>query len=133
MLKTLRATAASFLEAMVLKNKALLTVDDAIGVSHTSRHQAAVFLGQLAKRGILTRLRRGLFAIVPMGKDQEFGNAFLVASALAGPGPHFISHLGALAYHNLLVQPSRTIHITVSKPRRPLAVGPSRFEFVVVP
>lgn len=133
MFKTLRGTAASFLEAMALKNKILLTVDDAVGVSHSSRHQAAVFLGQLSRRGVLTRLHRGLFAIVPMGKEQEFGNAFLVASALAGPGPHFISHLGALAYHNLLVQPSRTVHVTVSKPRRPREIGPTRFEFVAVP
>jgi len=133
MVKTLRATAAGFLEAMASKNKVLLTVDDAVGVTHSSRHEAAVFLGQLARRGILTRLRRGLFAIVPFGKDQEFGNAYLVAHALAGNEPHFISHLGALAYHNLLLQPSRTVHVTVAKPKRPRNIGPSRFEFVVTP
>lgn len=133
MAKTVRATAAGLLEAMASKNKVLLTIDDAIGVTHASRHDAAVFLGQLARRGILTRLRRGLFAIVPFGKEQEFGNAFLVASALAGSEAHFISHLGALAYHNLLIQPSRTIHVTVNKPKRPREIGPSRFEFVVTP
>ncbi len=133
MVKTLRTTAASFLEAMASKNKVLLTVDDAVGVPHSSRHKAAVFLGQLARRGILTRLRRGLFAVVPFGKDQEFGNTYLVAHALAGSEPHFISHLGALAYHNLLLQPSRTVHVTVSKLKRPRDVGPSRFEFVVTP
>ena len=133
MLKTLGATAASFVEAMILKNKLLITVDDAIGVSHSSRHQAAVFLGQLARRGVLTRLRRGLFAIVPFGKEQEFGNASLVAHALAGKEPHFISHLGALSYHNLLLQPSRSVHVTVSKPKRPRDIGPSRFVFVVTP
>ena len=66
MLKTLRATAASFLEALAVKNKTLITVDDAAGVTHSNRHQAAVFLGQLTRRGILTRLRRGLFAVVPV-------------------------------------------------------------------
>jgi predicted transcriptional regulator of viral defense system len=133
MLKTLRATAASFLEALAVRNKTLITVDDAVGVTHSNRHQAAVFLGQLARRGILTRLRRGLFAVVPFGKEQEYGNAFLVGSALAGPEPHFISHLGALTFHNLLVQPSRTVHVTVGKAKRSREIGPTRIEFVVVP
>jgi len=84
MLKTLRAQSAKFLEAMAAEGKTLVRAADAARITGHEPHQAAVFLGQLARRGLLTRLSRGLYALVPFGKDREYGNPFLVADALAG-------------------------------------------------
>ncbi len=117
---------------MAAANKSLVRAEDAVRVTGHDPHQAAVFLGQLARRGLLTRLDRGLYALVPFGKDREFGNPFLVAHALAGKEPHFISHLGAMAFHNLLLHPSRTLHVSAVRSRPPREIGPHRFEFVVV-
>lgn len=131
-MKTLGVGSSLFVETMARENRSLVTVDDAVRIGGRSRHQAGVFLGQLARREILTRLRRGLYALVPRGQEREFGNPFVVASALAAPAPHFVSHLGAMAHHNLLVQPSRVVHVTTTSPRRSCAVGPNEFRFVVV-
>ncbi len=133
MLKTLRAQSAKFLEAMAAEGKTLVRVGDAARITGHDPHQAAVFLGQLARRGVLTRLSRGLYALVPFGKDREFGNPFLVASALAGSDAHFISHLGAMSFHNLLLQPSRKLHVSILRAKPPREIGPMRVEFVVIP
>lgn len=133
MLKTLRAQSAKFLDAMAGEGKSLVRVGDAARITGHEPHQAAVFLGQLARRGVLTRLSRGLYALVPFGKDREFGNPLLVADALAGSDAHFISHLGAMSFHNLLLQPSRTLHVSIVRPKPPREVGPTRVEFVVIP
>lgn len=118
---------------MAVEGKTLVHVGDAIRVTGHKPHQGAVFLGQLARRGLLTRLSRGLYALVPFGKDREFGNPFLVASSLAGSDPHFVSHLGALSFHNLLLQPSRTLHVSIVRAKPAREIGPMRIEFVVVP
>jgi predicted transcriptional regulator of viral defense system len=133
MLKTLRAPSARFLDAMAGENKTLVRAADAARVTGHAKHQAAVFLGQLARRGLLTRLGRGLYALVPFGKDHEFGNPFLVASALVGKDQHFVSHLGAMSFHNLLLQPSRTLHVSVVRPHAVREVGPMRYRFVIIP
>lgn len=131
--KTLGPTSAKFLETVARENKPLVTPADAVRIGRYSPHQAAVFLGQLARRGLLTRLRRGIYCVVPFGKKQEFGNIFLAAHALAGADPHFISHLGAMAFHNMLLHPSRTVHISTTRKRTAQDIGGLRVEFVVVP
>lgn len=133
MAKTLRAKGAHFLESISKENKTLVRVEDASRVTGHTAHQAAVFLGQLARRGVLTRLGRGLYSLVPFGKEREFGNPFLVTSALAGSDAHFISHLGAMSFHNLLLQPSRTVHVSRIRPKPAREIGPMRIEFVAVP
>jgi len=133
MLKTLRAQSAKFVEAMAAEGKTLVRAADAARITGHAPHQAAVFLGQLARRGVLTRLTRGLYALVPFGKDREYGNPFLVADALAGSDAHFISHLGAMSFHNLLLQPSRTLHVSIVRPKPAREVGPMRVEFVAIP
>jgi predicted transcriptional regulator of viral defense system len=131
-MKTMRVSATSLLEALAAKSKTTVSPIEAAALLARSSHEAAVLLGQLARRGVLTRLRRGLYAIVPFGKEQEFGNPFVVAHALA-QGPHFISHLGALSYHDLLLQPANVVHVSVSKQRPPLEIGSTTFAFVPIP
>ncbi len=131
-MKTMRVSATTLLEALAAKSRTTVSPREAASLLARSSHDAAVLLGQLARRGVLTRLRRGLYAVVPFGKEREFGNPFVVAHALAR-GPHFISHLGALSFHDLLLQPSNVVHVSVPKQRPPLEIGPTTFVFVPIP
>jgi predicted transcriptional regulator of viral defense system len=58
------------------------------------------FAATLVQRGIATRLKAGLFILVPfeLGRERVYlGNPYLVARELAAGRPYFVSHASAQA------------------------------------
>jgi predicted transcriptional regulator of viral defense system len=91
-------------------------------------------LRTMALRGLLMRLKRGLYYIIPYEQDSDsfMPDWHLVSEHLVKNGDHYIGYYSALQVHNLITQPSLKQQIVVSKQVRPsvLEIKGVQFQFV---
>lgn len=75
----------------------------------------------MALRGLLMRLKRGLYYIVPYELDADtfMPDWHLVSEHLVKKSDHYIGYYSALQIHNLITQPSLKQQIVVSEQVRP--------------
>ncbi|MGB3018600.1 MAG: hypothetical protein WBC65_12385 [Ignavibacteria bacterium] len=78
-------------------------------------------LSDMTKRGLLTRLKEGLYYIIPYEQNAEtfLPDWHLIAEYLVNDTKHYIGYYSALQIHNLITQPSLKEQIVVSKQIRP--------------
>lgn len=91
-------------------------------------------LSDMVKRGLLMRLKKGLYYIIPYEKDAEtyMPDWHLVAGHLARGTNYYIGYYSALQIHNLITQPSLKEQIVVAKQMRPstLKIKDVKFQFI---
>lgn len=91
-------------------------------------------LSDMTKRGLLMRLKTGVYYIIPYEQDSEFfiPDWHLTSECLAGNAPYYIGYYSALQIHNLITQPSLKEQIVVSKRIRPseIKIREVRFQFI---
>lgn len=91
-------------------------------------------LSDMAKRGLLMRLKRGWYYIIPYEQNAEtfMPDWHLLAAPLANGETHYIGYYSALQIHNLIVQPSLKEQIVVPKQMRPslLLIKKVPFQFI---
>jgi predicted transcriptional regulator of viral defense system len=78
-------------------------------------------LSDMTKRGLLMRLKEGIYYIIPYEAHAEtfMPDWHLIAAHLVKNAPHYIGYYSALQIHNLITQPSLKEQIVVSKQLRP--------------
>jgi len=78
-------------------------------------------LSDMTKRGLLMRLKEGLYYIIPYEQNAEtfLPDWHLIAEYLVNDTKHYIGYYSALQIHNLITQPSLKEQIVVSKQIRP--------------
>lgn len=78
-------------------------------------------LSDMTKRGLLMRLKEGVYYIIPYEENAEIfmPNWHLIAGHLVNDATHYIGYYSALQIHNLITQPSLKEQIVVSKQIRP--------------
>jgi len=81
-------------------------------------------LSDMTKRGLLMRLKEGVYYIIPYESDSVsfMPDWHLIAGPLAGEIEHYIGYYSALQIHNLVTQPSLKEQIVVSQQMRPSTV-----------
>jgi len=91
-------------------------------------------LSDMVRRGLLMRLKKGMYYIIPYEQD---ANAFMpdwhvLAEHLTKGADHYIGYYSALQIHNLITQPSMKEQIVVSKQIRPstLKIKDATFQFI---
>lgn len=122
-MKTLGPQTAKLVTALQDENRTVFSVDDAVRIIGTSRNLVSNMLGKAERRGVVTRLRRGTYTLVPfeLGSETTYaGNPLVVADRLMGHRQHFLSHGTALAIHDMTTQPR--LLVTVSA----VAMPPSK-------
>ena len=132
-LKTSRGPMAGLLMALYDSGKIIFTLADAVSITKLSPPLASSLLHKAAKRGLVSRLKRGLFVIVPpeLGSSTEyFGNPYLVARYLAGAAPYFISHSSAMELHRMVTQPQFVIFVSSTKRIPKQTLHGTEFRFV---
>jgi len=74
-------------------------------------------LSDMTKRGLLMRLKSGVYYIIPYEQDAEsfVPDWHLIAEYLVSGADHYIGYYSALQIHNLITQPSLKEQIVVSK------------------
>jgi predicted transcriptional regulator of viral defense system len=91
-------------------------------------------LSDMTKRGLLMRLKEGIYYIIPYELNAEtfMPDWHLIAEHLVNDAMHYIGYYSALQIHNLITQPSLKEQIVVSKQIRPseIKIKEVPFQFI---
>jgi predicted transcriptional regulator of viral defense system len=131
--KTLGPLAASLVTTLHERNKVLFGIGEVKAITGLSEASARSFVRSLVDRGVVTRLKPGLFILVPfeLGKETEYmGHPWLVAKALAGGDDYYLSHGTAMEAHQMITQPQLVVYMSSPKPKRTRSIMGTEFRFV---
>jgi predicted transcriptional regulator of viral defense system len=131
--KTLGPLAASLVTTLHERNKVLFGIGEVKAITGLSEASARSFVRSLVDRGVVTRLKPGLFILVPfeLGKETEYmGHPWLVAKALAGGDDYYLSHGTAMEAHQMITQPQLVVYVSSPKPKRTRSIMGTEFRFV---
>ncbi len=132
-LKTLGPQAARLVITLYERGRPIFTLADVEAITGFKPDPARSFVHKLAVRGVVARLRPGLFALVPfeLGREHEYlGNPYVVARELTGAKDYYVSHASAMDIHGMTTQPQLVIYITRPQLMRSRAVLGTEFRFV---
>ena len=132
-LKTLGPQAAKLVTALHEERRTIFSVRDVEAITGLAPKSARNFAATLVQRGIATRLKAGLFILVPfdLGREREFfGNPYLVARALAAGRPYYLSHASAMDLHGMVTQPQLVVYVTTPRAARGRTILGTEFRFV---
>ncbi len=91
-------------------------------------------LSDMTRRGLLMRLKRGLYYIIPYEQNPKtfMPEWHLVAGYLVQDANYYIAYYSALQIHNLITQPSLKEQIVVSRQIRPstIKIKDVNFQFI---
>ncbi len=133
--KTVGRQMAILLAGLHDQSQTTFTLGDSQKITGLSPKIASSLLHKAARRGLVSRLKPGLFVIVPpeLGSTKEYsGDPYLTASKLAGDAPVFISHASAMEIHRMVTQPQLAVFASSSKRLRSRVLHGTEFRFVFV-
>lgn len=91
-------------------------------------------LSNMTKRGLLMRLKEGVYYIIPYEKNAKayMPDWHVIAAHLVNDAKHYVGYYSALQIHNLITQPSLKEQIVVSKQIRPseIKIKDVPFQFI---
>ena len=132
-LKTLGPQAAHLVTMLYEQNKPIFRLKEVQKILRLDEVSSRNFARKLVNRGVVTRLKPGLFILVPfeLGKETEYiGNPFVVAREIMGGKDYFLSHATAMEIHGGVTQPQLVVYVTTLKPRRPITTLGIEFRFI---
>jgi predicted transcriptional regulator of viral defense system len=92
---------------------------------NTTPNQTKTFLEDYTKRGLLKRLKRGLYSLqIQPPSEEEIANALL--------RPSYISFEYALAYHNVLPEMVYTVTSATTKDTRQFVIEDKTFSYYTI-
>jgi predicted transcriptional regulator of viral defense system len=133
--KTVGRQTASLLAGLYDRPQSTFTLADAQEITGLSSHLASSLLHKAVRRGLVSRLKPGIFVIVPpeLGSTSEYaGDPYLTAKRLAGSAPCFISHASAMEIHRMVTQPQLAVFASSPKRLRSRTVHGTEFRFVFI-
>ncbi|MDB5581095.1 MAG: Transcriptional regulator [Bradyrhizobium sp.] len=125
-MRTLGPQTAKLVTGLQDESRTIFTVDDAVRIVGSPRNLVSNMLGKAERRGVVTRLRRGTYTLVPfeLGSETTYaGDPLVVADRLMGDREHFLSHGTALAVHGMTTQPRLLVTVSAVAPPSPKIVA----------
>ena len=132
-LKTLGSQAARLVTKLYERGRTVFSNADVEEITGLGPKSARNFVASLVHRGVVTRLKPGLFILVPfeLGREREFlGNPLVLARELAGGGDYYVSHASAMEVHQMVTQPQLVTFASTPRAIRPRTVLGAEFRFV---
>ncbi len=121
--KTISSQSAKLLAYFINKEQSFFTLSEAQTALSAEIKSGAIreLTSSMVKRGLLLRLKNGLYHIIPYEKEPDlyFPNWHLVASQLVKNRHYYIGYYSALEIHGLITQPSLVEQIVVDKQIKP--------------
>lgn len=131
--KTLGPRAAQLVAMLHERGRRVFTLADVADITGLKENSARSFVRKFVERGIATRLRSGLFILVPfeLGREREYlGNPYVVARELMGGKAYYVSHASAMDIHGMVTQPQLVVYVTSPAPMRGRTILGTEFRFV---
>ena len=132
--KTIGPQAAFLIAELHEKEKTIFSNKDVEKITGLKPKSTRGLVIRLVDRGLATRLKPGLFILVPaeLGHEREYlGNPYLVAKKIVAKREYYISHASAMDIHQMVTQPQLVVYTTTIKPIRPRIVLGTEFRFIV--
>jgi len=132
--KTLGPQAARLVVELHERNRVIFTLADVEAITGLAPKSARNFTATLVTRSVATRLKPGLFILVPfeLGREREYlGNPYVVAREIAADTSYYISHASAMEIHQMTTQPQMVVYVCAVKRIRPRTVMGVEFRFVL--
>ena len=110
----------------------LRDVEEITGLRGSS---ARTLIHKAERRGLVTRLRSGLYTLVPfeLGRATEYvGDPYVIAREMCEGRPYFLSHASAMELHRMVTQPQFTIYVSSTMRTPPRSVHGHEYRFVTV-
>ena len=133
--KTLGPRAAQLFTELNELRRSTFILADVGAITGLSPAAARNLVHKAQQRGVVTRLKPGLYNLVPfeLGRaTKHVDSPYLIARELAGPAPYFLSHGTALELHRMVTQPNFTVYASCTRRVRPQVVGGYDFRFVQI-
>jgi predicted transcriptional regulator of viral defense system len=134
-LKTVGTRTAPLLNALYDRAQTTFTLADVVEITGLRPALASSLLYKAAKRGLVSKLKRGVWVLVPpeLGSATEYaGNPYLVAQRLVGDAPNFISHASAMEIHRMVTQPQFAVFASSTKRVPSRTQNGTEFRFVLI-
>ena len=132
--KTIGPQAAFLIAELHEKGKTIFSNKDVEKITGLNPKSTRGLVIRLVDRGLATRLKPGLFILVPaeLGHEREYlGNPYLVAKKIVAKREYYISHASAMDIHQMVTQPQLVVYTTSIKPIKPRIVLGTEFRFIV--
>jgi len=132
-LKTLGPKLAFLVAELHERQKTIFSIRDVESISSHASNSARGLANRLVSKGIATRLKPGLFILVPaeLGHARDYlGDPYAVASEVVGNPQYFISHSSAMDIHRMVTQPQLVVYTTTTQSVRPRSILGTQFRFV---
>lgn len=132
--KTLGPQAARLITTLYEENRAIFRLRDIERILGLDGANARNFARKLVGRGVVTRLKPGLFILVPfeLGKETAYaGNPLVLARELAHGKDYYVSHGTAMEIHGMVTQPQLVVHVSTPKKVRTVHVMGTEFRFIL--
>jgi predicted transcriptional regulator of viral defense system len=104
-LKTLGPQAAHLVTTLYEQNKPIFRLKEVEKILRLSELSSRNFVRKLVNRGVVTRLKPGLFILVPfeLGKEVEYiGDPSIMAREIMDGKDYFLSHATAMEIHGMV-------------------------------
>jgi len=131
--KTVGPQAANLLSGMHELGRTIFALQDVEKFTGLKPKSARNFVATLVGRGLATRLKSGLFILVPfeLGREREYlGNPYVVAREIAGGDEYYVSHASAMDLHGMITQPRLVVFTSTTKLIRSRTILGTEFRFV---
>jgi len=133
--KTLSSKSAQVIKHFNDLNRPAFTIGEAYSLLKTSTKDAVKkLMRDMIKRGLLLRLKEGVYWIIPYEQDPKtyFPNWHLVANYLIGDAEFYIGYYSAMEIHSLITQPSLVERIVVNQQIKPSIsdIQGNKFQFI---
>ena len=131
--KTLGPRSARLVTELYERGRPIFSLGDARDITGLKGNSARTLVHKLVGRGVATRLRPGVFQLVPpeLGRASEYlGNPYVVARELMARKPYYLSHASAMDIHGMVTQPQLDVCVTSPEMMRARAVLGTQFRFI---
>jgi predicted transcriptional regulator of viral defense system len=133
--KTMLGQSSELLSRLNLGDKSCFTIEDAYQIMKKSNNDAVrKLLSDLVKRGLLLRLKKGLYYTIPFERESDtfMPNWHIIAAHLSNGMNYYIGYYSALEIHSLITQPSLQEQIIVDKQIKPpiIKIKDIQFRFI---
>jgi len=131
--KTLGPRSARLVTELNDRRKSTFTISDVVDITRLPPASARALVHKARQRGVMTRLKPGLYSLVPfeLGKSTEHvDHPCLIAAEMVEGGSYFLSHGTAMELHRMVTQPHLTVHVSCTRRIRPQTVGGHEFRFI---
>jgi predicted transcriptional regulator of viral defense system len=137
-LKTIGPSAAHLIAALYERNRPIFQFKEAAEILG-GRASASKVLSRLIKNSVVTRLKPGIFRLIPfeLGFEREYvSNVYVIARELIYGGrkgrkeKYYLSHGSAFYLHQIVTQPQFVVYVSSLRMMRSRIIHGTEFRFV---